>query len=72
MKRTSKLLLMTGLVAASLAGPATSAQANECIGVEHQNGQTQAGSWNCGDTCPPPTYGPLDGHFHVIICTDPA
>jgi len=72
LKRTSKLLVMVGVVAATLAGPASPAGANTCTGISYdQNGPDQIGSWQC-DPCPSPTHGPLDGRFHVIICTDPA
>jgi hypothetical protein len=73
MKKAIRYALLTGMVAASLAGPVSPANAKECVGISYdQNGPDEIGTWDCGETCPSPTHGPLDGRFHVVYCVDPA
>ena len=74
MKKAIRYAVLTGMVAASLAGPAAPAGANTCTGVRHDShsGNTDVGSWECGDTCPSTIHGPLDGYFHAQVCVDPA
>lgn len=70
MKRSLRALLMAGVIGAALVGPAAApASAATCVGIWYdENGDDYIGAWPC-DPCPRPAIqGPLDGHFHVVLC----
>ena len=65
-KRPLKVMMVGGLVAASLSIPVAPAQA-VCAGYVDRHDEYRVGVWGC-DSCPRPLYGPLDGEFQVVAC----
>lgn len=71
MKRSLKALLLAGVMTAAFVGPAAApAHAETCVGIWYDSwtgGEKNVGVWTC-DSCPSLTQGPIDGHFHLVLC----